>query len=856
LTTDKDPPGISSIAVSASGSTVLAHLAAWVHRSTDGGTTWTRIAVAGRLRFHPSDDRLAIAASAAGPQYSVDGGLTWTVAAGAGTQIIGVEYATSDPLVVYASSHTNQGALYRSADGGQTYAAVNTTTPYLGPGPYGTTTLWVDPTNSDILVVGNAELWRSTDGGQTLTQITNSASPGIRPRSPRSLVSASDYGPANRRVFVGSGLGVHRADDILAVTPASEWTALNHGLSLTQFLTTSAHRPTGTILGGTVGQGVIKYTPDQGPDRWTTLIGGRSASRTVQDVARPAYIYATVDGLPLQRSLDGGATWTSVAFPVAVNLISPLTLDPLTPDTLYVGSPLYRSTNAFDPVPTWTAVSTPTPTNPSLGTIVDVAVPPKPANTLWISSATGYICRSLDANLSLPSWLCLVPTPQLMPGHLTSGWRIFVDPHSYASAYWLIQPSGNAYVYYFDDNGHLGPRGPWRWTNAVAVHPRNPKWVYYATNQGILTSENGGYTVAAEDEGPASVETTDLFFIGETLYAATYGAGLFAIDLGGGVPDAVVPLGPAGTVYSMLPTYSWTPDPGATWYQVIATDAMGRTWTDWVTAEQARCATGTCAVCPGWQLAFGSGRFQVRGWNEYGSGPLGAEMAFSVAPAGSIAATYPVSGARPGLAARLWALVSNALQGPLPAEALVWFYVDGPGWTGSHWVGSAPAGSVAPAGSSWVGVDWNIPSDAPGGPYTYWAQLYLGGPSSTWSAGQSFWVDPTPPIAATVIRNWPPPPVARGGSATLWAYVENAGGAALPADATVWFLVSAGAGGFTEWVGPASAAGLSPGARQWFPSTWNVPSSLPPGTYYIWARVYRPAGGISDWSERQTIAVQ
>jgi hypothetical protein len=117
-------------------------------------------------------------------------------------------------------------------------------------------------------------------------------------------------------------------------------------------------------------------------------------------------------------------------------------------------------------------------------------------------------------------------------------------------------------------------------------------------------------------------------------------------------------------------------------------------------------------------------------------------------------------------------------------------------------------------------------------------------------------VDPTPPIAATVIRNWPPPPVARGGSATLWAYVENAGGAAWPADATVWFLVSAGAGGFTEWVGPASAAGLSPGARQWFPSTWNVPSSLPPGTYYIWARVYRPAGGISDWSERQTIAVQ
>ena len=56
-----------------------------------------------------------------------------------------------------------------------------------------------------------------------------------------------------------------------------------------------------------------------------------------------------------------------------------------------------------------------------------------------------------------------------------------------------------------------------------------------------------------------------------------------------------------------------------------------------------------------------------------------------------VTALWPVSNARLGKTVRLWALVENEGTEDLPANANVWFWVDGPGWSGNHWSVQTPS---------------------------------------------------------------------------------------------------------------------------------------------------------------------
>jgi hypothetical protein len=79
-------------------------------------------------------------------------------------------YSRSNPSIVFASVDNNGGEIYRSTNGGRSYVRRNTGTNYFGDNYKNA--IWVDPTDANILIVGGSELWRSTDGGATLTRIS------------------------------------------------------------------------------------------------------------------------------------------------------------------------------------------------------------------------------------------------------------------------------------------------------------------------------------------------------------------------------------------------------------------------------------------------------------------------------------------------------------------------------------------------------------------------------------------------------------------------------------------------------------------------------------------------------------
>ena len=98
--------------------------------------------------------------------------------------------------------------------------------------------LWVDPTNDQRLVVGGVDLYRSTDGGSTLTLISGLI-PGVAYTThvdDHAIVSVPGYdGSTVKTVFLANDGGVYKAADITTATISSGWTDLNNGLAVTQF---------------------------------------------------------------------------------------------------------------------------------------------------------------------------------------------------------------------------------------------------------------------------------------------------------------------------------------------------------------------------------------------------------------------------------------------------------------------------------------------------------------------------------------------------------------------------------------------------------------------------------------------
>jgi len=158
-----------------------------VFASTDGAAGWTRMGDTGffggyarLLRVDPADGSLLFAvAKSKSVVRSPDGGRAW-LAIGEGlprdergaVYIQSLDIDPADTKVVYAGTGASSGhghGVYKSTDGGQTFLPAN-----RGMIDYRITALAVDPVQSQVVYAGAdaGELFKSTDGGQTWSELT------------------------------------------------------------------------------------------------------------------------------------------------------------------------------------------------------------------------------------------------------------------------------------------------------------------------------------------------------------------------------------------------------------------------------------------------------------------------------------------------------------------------------------------------------------------------------------------------------------------------------------------------------------------------------------------------------------
>jgi photosystem II stability/assembly factor-like uncharacterized protein len=259
-----------------------------LHRSTDGGATWSRRGPvdASGLAFLTAD--VGLAANGFGVYRTEDGGQTWT------RRYPYAAYAVAAvPGGAGAVAVTLEGAVLRSADAGATWAAVLSTAETLETVTCPSATRCLAGGTGGLLLV-------SDDAGATWSPRATGLTEAIL-----SLAFGDDlHGLAQVSTSDGNR-GLYRSAD-----GGSTWEPVT-------MEPVNALAAAGPAAGLVVGVSGLLSRTDDGGATWTQ-VGDRHlvAGGAVRVVSPGVVLAAGLTGA--RRSADGGATWSAVAYPAEV----------------------------------------------------------------------------------------------------------------------------------------------------------------------------------------------------------------------------------------------------------------------------------------------------------------------------------------------------------------------------------------------------------------------------------------------------------------------------------------------------------------------------------------------------------
>ena len=551
-------------------------------RSTDGGSTWTVIPMAGIAEAGdaewedlkcgakaPNNSRVCYAVGAAiGGQVlrTRDQGAHWTKLhppLSANYQAaLAVATSPMQPGTVYLLTGTDRHVL-KSTDNGDTWKDVTHNLP-CGDDYYNWSQSDYDffievstrpDTGSDVVYVGLIDVIASTNGGESWISVgqtydqdqawthNDQHSLAVNPKNPN-------------EVYLGNDGGVYRVTYDPSKDSWSFDTSLNATLGLTQFYSIAADA-TGThvILGGAQDNATPIAFGDFG--KWSN-VGGGDGGRVLVHPSNPDVQYAAAQFLEIYRTRQNWRDWnpnqpvdSSIAYvdtvggaPVAwsgdpTSFLAPIAFDPNNPDILYAGTNyLWRrneTTGSWDKhlgsqmLAEDSQPSVPANRRDALSVI---AVAGSDSKTIYTGSQTGLLWTTNDSG---SSWKQLSGDGSGLPRY----WITSIAVHPSKPKTFLVALSGTS------GPGATHPGHLWRCTFAVSkftcqnvsgtgsgmlpnipinkalIDPDKPDTLYYvATDIGVFMSRDGGQTWgdATRPLGLPNVQVNDLALIPGTGY--------------------------------------------------------------------------------------------------------------------------------------------------------------------------------------------------------------------------------------------------------------------------------------------------------------------------------------------------
>lgn len=546
------------------------------------------------VEFHPTDSNRVVAAGRVNGKayYSTDGGLKWDEASHAGREWAGrveLTYALADPSIVYAAlAGKDSSSIWRSGDGGKTYQMMKTVSNndqkpinYLGKQGWYGNSIWAgDPNNKDFIIVGGLDLWKSVDGGHNLIRISNHHKKGSVHVDQHCIISDPAFGRKNeagvvinKRVFFCNDGGISIADDIDTVgmdpNHAQNWRRVDKSYGVTQFQGAAGNPRTGVIIGGAQDNATVRYTEAGGPDGWREIDmegGGGDGTLCAADPTDDNYFYASLPRLGLHRSKDRGLSSQSIngwyinkvnkwavkpspynipdAFSeskkVRAGFLAPFILDPNDSKRMLAGGlSLWRTNDVRAENIPYEAKSGPQwfEIKESTGIHISaIEIARSDSNIIWVGDNNGSVFKTVEGLKDKPVWIRVDESgSQPLPDRVSN--KITIDPVNPQTVYVVYGGYSSGNVWKTIDGGlswqqldqtKTLPEAP---VYDIAIHPQNSSYLYIATEVGVFASDNGGADWFATNQGPTNCPVRELFWMNTTLVVATYGRGMFKIDL-------------------------------------------------------------------------------------------------------------------------------------------------------------------------------------------------------------------------------------------------------------------------------------------------------------------------------------
>jgi hypothetical protein len=526
-----------------------------IFRSIDGGASWNQAYFAQSVHqvvFHPVDGNKAMATVDdydfglgvwnVRALYSTNGGANWTDSAGTRVnngERIEVAYAPSNPNIVYAHSSVSGGKILRSTDGGQNFTLMTSTAMNEGQHWYDNM-IWVDPTNSDFVVVGAVNIWKSTNGGSTVSAINVGGGPLSNTPHADVHFGTNDpnfNGTSNRTFYVGTDGGFYKTTDIYSASTAGGWTRFTTTARTGQFYGAVGHGGSGRILGGLQDNGTMKL--ESGSQLATSTAGGDGGWSAI-DPTNSAVYYGEFQWLQIWRfdatggwMINGGLGDSNTG---NSNFIPPFILDPNNENRLLAGGvQLWRSNNCKatpSNLVSWASIK-----GSVSSPISAIAVAPGNSDIIWVGHNDGRIYKTVNGTSASPTWNAVDDNSGTNPLPARYIGRILIDPADSNKVYVAqggfaannLQRTLNGGTSFSSASGSGATALPAAPIRAISRHPSDANLLHVGTEVGICESGDGGATWSAPNKGPVNVSVDELnYMTGSTkLLAATHGRGIW-----------------------------------------------------------------------------------------------------------------------------------------------------------------------------------------------------------------------------------------------------------------------------------------------------------------------------------------
>ena len=566
-----------------------------VYRSTDGGITWKKILYendhsgAEDLSIDPRNPKTMFATiwdvqrtpwslSSGGPgshlYKSVDGGDTWkdiTRNPGMPDGIVGkIGVAVSaDSNRVYAMVENENGGMFRSEDGGATWAKVNDDRNVRQRSFY-YTRVTADPKDKDVIYITNVRFYRSADGGKTFKSIRQPHGDNhdmwIDPENNRRMVEANDGGGT------------------VSVDYGETWTAENYPTAQLYHVATTtdipyqvcgAQQDNTTVCVASKG-GRNFHNPMEPQGAWMYQVGGGESGYIAPDPKDPNIFFAGSQGAMLTRyDRRFGAEQDVQPYPFFFSGQSastlkerwqwtfPIVFDPLDSNTVYASSQhLFKTTNNGK---SWTIISpdltladpktlgdsggpiTKDQNGPEIyGTIFTIAPSRLEKGTIWTGSDDGLTYITRDAG---KKWSKITPEglPQFSRiGMIDASWHKPGTAYLAGNRYQMDDLA--PYIYKTSDYGQ-------HWTKIVSGIAANdfvrvvredrtrPGLLYAGTEHSIYYSDDDGAHWKSLAFNLPDTQVADIEVQKDDLVIATHGRSFYILDdidwLRQGTPEAM-----------------------------------------------------------------------------------------------------------------------------------------------------------------------------------------------------------------------------------------------------------------------------------------------------------------------------